>query len=576
MTDFELEGDDKDEKKPKESKATVIVNLVKDSNILFFKDDGGVAHAWVPVDGHKEIWRLDSTEFKEYLRRIYFDMNASVVTNNAIKDAADTLGAISVGTDMYRLNNRVIFYKDAIWYDMSDKDWRAIRIDGNGWDRFDHQKPQTEPVRTNSSEERKKNLWKIFDFHNVKEERDRLLDAVHLVASLIPNIPHPITIVFGPAGSGKTKGFHRSTKLIIDPSNINDGLSLPSGNKKNEIVLHFYRHFYVIYSNVSYLGRDQSDMLCRAVDGTGNETRKLYHDNDMMSYRYQRCIGINSIPLVGAFEDLIDRALLFELEAIENGRLRDAELEEMFESERGKIFGAILDTLSEAMKIFPTINIGYVERLADFTVWGCAIAIALGFKQDDFLTAYAENRDQANREIVDEDILARNIVDFMAGRVEWAGTPSVFFKELEEFVFGEKKTRPKAWPKDAVRMSKHIRRVGQPLKRIGIDISFERSGKSRTINISWLPEHGPKEVQKEVTDFGVDIPSDDQTTYLSKADKMLLDWLDDGLALEMKKDKDALFELVEQELVEETKAGGPYHATSKGVARIKELRNKSQ
>lgn len=81
---------------------------------------------------------------------------------------------------------------------------------------------------------------------------------------------------------------------------------------------------------------------------------------------------------------------------------------------------------------------------------------------------------------------------FVVNRSEWAGNATELLAELEEIV-GEKTRIAKTWPANARALSGRLRRAASFLRKIGIDLSFEREGSKRTrvIRISVAaPENG--------------------------------------------------------------------------------------
>ena len=57
---------------------------------------------------------------------------------------------------------------------------------------------------------------------------------------------------------------------------------------------------------------------------------------------------------------------------------------------RPRLFAYILDTLVKAFQIKLTIELRNIPRMADFTVWGEAIARAMGYQPTEFVNAYYE------------------------------------------------------------------------------------------------------------------------------------------------------------------------------------------
>lgn len=86
------------------------------------------------------------------------------------------------------------------------------------------------------------------------------------------------------------------------------------------------------------------------------------------------------------------------------------------EALKPEVFGAILDALSKAMAIKPTIQLTRLPRMADFALWGCAIAEALGYTQDEFLEAYYSNMEEANEETIFDHVVAHSIYEFMKNK----------------------------------------------------------------------------------------------------------------------------------------------------------------
>ena len=83
----------------------------------------------------------------------------------------------------------------------------------------------------------------------------------------------------------------------------------------------------------------------------------------------------------------------------------------------------------------------------------------------------------------------------MASRTEWTGTASNLLGALSEEV-GDRIVKAKAWPASARALSGRIRRAATFLRKVGIDIAFDREGRARTrtIRISCVPEYAETEL----------------------------------------------------------------------------------
>lgn len=286
----------------------------------------------------------------------------------------------------HKLANRVTRQDGAVYYDLADASWNAVRIAPDGWSlcpkapilfrRYAHQRPQVQPARDGD-------VRAVLRFLNVQVE-DQLLLLTWLVAAFVPDIPHPIPDFHGEKGAGKSVG-QRVLRRLIDPSAV-ESLTFPSDVR--ELVQQLSHHYAPIYDNVDSLSPWLSDVLCRAVTGEGFSKRELYSDDDDVIYSYRRVVMLNGINVVARRPDLLDRTILIGLERISrDARLEEAEFWSAFEAQRPRILGGIFDTLSAALRVYPSVRPKALERMADYTRFGAAIAIALGHSAEEFLAA---------------------------------------------------------------------------------------------------------------------------------------------------------------------------------------------
>jgi hypothetical protein len=96
--------------------------------------------------------------------------------------------------------------------------------------------------------------------------------------------------------------------------------------------------------------------------------------------------------------------------------------------------------------------------------------------------------------VIDADPIAAAVRVLMLARTEWTGTASDLQGTLSE-VAGERVAKSKAWPDCARALSGRLRRAATSLRKIGIEIIFEREGRARTrtINITAILSHSARE-----------------------------------------------------------------------------------
>ena len=279
----------------------------------------------------------------------------------------------------------------------------------------------------------------------------RLLTKVWIISLLIPDFPHPISITFGEKGGSKST-FCRFVKRLVDPDRI-ELLTIPED--KAEFVQQLYHNYLAVYDNIKQLLPWFSDEACKAVTGVGNSKRKFYTNDDDVIYKYKRSLMINGINNCLTEPDALDRSILTEFDRIlPEQRREESKVEADFEEMRPKLLGYILDTVVKALQIISTIVLSNLPRMADFAVWGEAIARGMGYNPMEFVNAYNENMGRQNIEVLEANLLAQAIVKFVESwydegkKVCWEGSTKEALEQLNKIAQRHKiDTSIKAWPK---------------------------------------------------------------------------------------------------------------------------------
>ncbi len=490
----EDEAEDKEEdKKEVRKKAEQLVEFVSKSGADLFHDQLKEPHVRLPEGA---ILKLNSKLFRRWLAHKAWKELGQTLSGETLKTSIRILeGKACFESPMFDLQVRVAKYDNALWYDLGKN--RVAKITADGWEvtqnvpilfrHFNHQKPKVEPVGGGS-------IHELVEFLNIRNDDpkqfsgDLLLALVSLVAGFIPDFPHPILVLHGPQGAAKTT-LSRMFKELIDPSAIKT-LTMPTDIR--EFVQLVSHHWYVPFDNLSYLKGNFSDALCRAVTGDGFSKRELFSDDDDVIYEFQRLFSLNGINLAVERADLLDRCLIIGMERV--SKFEEAALFwKRFHEAKPRILGAIFDLLvvafREADKLPPT----QTNRMADFVKWGRAITKALGYDPALFVEAYRDNDRKQHEEALEASPVALTILDFMANRDDWEGTPSELLSELLLRVEDLKiDTKAKSWPKDPRWLWKRIQEARTNLEANGIQVTRRREGNQRTITI--------KKVQNDVTD----------------------------------------------------------------------------
>ncbi len=477
------------------AQADVLVAVGRRAELFHDRQDR--PFAWVEVDGHRETWPVNARSFTRWLKHTFYTEEGKAPGRDAVANALGVLEGLAVfdGPE-HDLAVRIARHEGAIYYDLADAHWRAVRIDESGWKivdqppplfrRYAHQAPQVLPMSGGD-------VNGIFDFLNVRPA-DRLLLAAWLVAAFVPDIPHPIPNFHGEKGSGKSLG-QRVLRRLIDPSHAE---ALTFHSDVREVVQQLAHHYAPIYDNLDGLAPWLSDLLCRAVTGEGFSKRELYSDDDDVIYSYRRIVLLNGVNVVPQRSDLLDRSILVELERIAPERRREErEFWARFEEARPHLLGAIFDALSRAMAIYDQLDLPALQRMADFSRWGAAVATALGFEPSSFSDAYTTNIEAQTREAVESDLVGAAMLALLDGRDEWQGTPTELLMALEDA--GERarlfrrnangKVDARGWPGAPHILSRRLRQVASNLADLGFVIDGGR-GDSRSIHIRRTTSQG--------------------------------------------------------------------------------------
>jgi len=487
-----IENNQEDEEK-KEGQKDKLVSLALESAELFHDQfDNPFAHIKIEKSTGKRIEHIEGKFFKIWLGYLYYKQIGRVSSSEAIRSAINTLsGQARFKGGKYILHNRVAWHEEAIWYDLCDENWQAIKITSNGWEivkdppilfrRYSHQSPQVIP------EEKNGDIEKLKKYINISENDSWILTKVWLVHALIPDSPHPIPVNYGDHGTGKSIK-EKLSRRLVDPSEL-EVMDFPS--KKDELIQTLAHHWFLPFDNVSQISDQISDSLCRAITGSGSSKRELYSNDEDVVYKFKRCISLNGINIVAQKPDLLDRCLLIELQRIpKENRCTEKELLEAFEKDRPNIFGGMLDALSHAMSLVKKINIKYKPRMADFAEWGEAIAQAMGYDENVFLKAYFRNIKSQYAEAIEAHLIGQTIVKLMEDKIEWTGNSTELLNELNKIATDSKiNITDKAWPKAPNVLTRRINEIKTNLSEIGICATQDRT----SIKRGWIIE---KELEK--------------------------------------------------------------------------------
>lgn len=501
----------KKEDKPKMS--DVLIELSKEAK--FFLNDLEEACAAIEVNGHTEIWKIKSKIFKLWLTKQYFEETKSAPSVDAMNQALNVLEmSATFNGEKHKLQLRVAEHNDKFYYDLSDKDWRAVEVSSSG-----ARIVENPPILFSRNKNMKEQVIPTFDGDirlllnhvRLKHEDDQILYLVYVISCLIPNIPHTVIVYSGEKGASKSTSM-KMTRQIIDPA-VRDLLTMP--NSIQDLAISLSNNYMPCFDNLDSLSAAKSDLLCIASTGGGFSKRTLFTDDDETLLELHRCPALNGINVVVTRADLMDRSIVLELERIpEEERKEERVVREAFEKDKAAIIGGALSILSKAMAIYPDVQLNKLSRMADFTRWGYAISEAMGYGGERFLTAYRNNQNSSNEEAIYSHPVASTVVSFMRNRIKWKGSVANLLRQLE-FEAGIEKIdmNVKSWPKAAHILSRRLKEVKSNLGEKGITFNIRPAGDSKEITILATKNKADPKKEQEKLNLLTTHPKDAELSF---------------------------------------------------------------
>jgi hypothetical protein len=454
------------------SQATDLVELAAAAEL--FHDPSGEAYATIAVDGHHETWLIKTKGFRRWLSQQYYQACEKAPGSQAVQDALGVLEgkALFSGPEM-AVYTRLAEHDGAIYLDLANDGWEVVKITPAGWRvmsespvkfrRARGMLPLPHPVLGGTLDD-------LQAFVNVSTDvtTDWILLVEWLIAAYRPTGPYPVLVLHGEQGAAKSTAA-RVLRALVDP---NAAALRATPKDPHDLMIAAVNGWIVNLDNLSYLSPWLSDAICRLSTGGGFATRELYSDSDEALFNAQRPVILNGIEELATRGDLLDRAIILYLEEIPKAeRKMEKVFWQEFEQARPQLLGVLLTAVSQAFATVNTIELEDKPRMADFAVWGAAAAPALGWKAQEFLEAYRDNREAAN----ELSLEASPIKPFISHKADMAfkGTAQQLLDDLN-LLASEPIKRQKSWPKNGRSLSNALRRIAPNLRAINIDVEFAK------------------------------------------------------------------------------------------------------
>ena len=474
-------NDGHDGKTQRKSQATQLVELAGEDTEFFHSPDRE-PFADILSGDHREVWPVKSKAFRHWLAGRFYQNTKGAIGGQSMQDALSVLSskALFQGEEK-NVSVRVADYHGAIFLDLGNVDWQAIRITTHGWELTNvspvaFRRPKSMmalpvPIRGGSIE-------LLRGVVNISDDIQWTLFIAYILSAFRPRGPYPVLVLDGEQGTGKTY-IAQTVKSLVDPARAGN-----RGEPRDvrDLMIAATNGWMLSFDNLSRISPELSDGLCRLSTGGGLATRELFSDAEETIFDAERPVILNAIGDVVTRPDLLDRAVILTLDPITNTQRREEiVLETQLNSIRPLVLGALLDAVSYGLRTVNSVRLPSLPRMADFAVWVTACAPALGWKPDRFIDAYFTNRSNA----VEIGLEASPLVGPLRTLISngpWDGTASELLTRLTE-IGGDTVRKTKDWPTRPNALSNALRRLAPALRVTGLIITRQKSSDERSIRI---------------------------------------------------------------------------------------------
>jgi hypothetical protein len=189
--------------------------------------------------------------------------------------------------------------------------------------------------------------------------------------------------------------------------------------------------------------------------------------------------------------DLLDRSIIIHLPKIES-RKPQSDFWNEFTVAQPRIFGALLDAVSEGLRNLDGVKLEDYPRMADFTKFATAAETALGLNSKEFVSIYNENRSNSNSLAIETSLIAPAVITLLNVSPKWIGNAQELKEQIDR-ISPEVIQRSPYYPRTAQKVANDLRRIAPNLREQGIDVNIgkDREGGTgkRLITITRMYSH---------------------------------------------------------------------------------------
>ncbi|MGB6068003.1 MAG: hypothetical protein WBG50_24620 [Desulfomonilaceae bacterium] len=462
-----------------------------------FKDKGGAI--WMAMDrqGKPSNILLDSQLFEDIVTTASMLPEPHVPCSSAVvKDIRRALRVLAQGDhEPVQLYTRFGSVNGTILFDLVDADRTTIQIDEHGWGPTSRNMChfiRTEDQGSLPFPDRGGDFTAINRFLPLSDEADRIIIQTFLPTVLFDQFERPFLVVHGPRWSGKTTTT-RIWRNLINPMKT-DSYDVP--NTKRDLVVILSGDPFPLFDNVNEsFSLGLQSILSGAATGYGHKERQFFTNFGSATVQFRRTMIINGLRVPVTAEDIISRCLLVPFDGVFlSGEADKSSLESEFDKQWASLFGGMLDVVSAALKIMPTVAPipPGMFRFRDWARAALACAEVMGISRHDFLEVLDVVKKRQDRYVTTSTSVCDAALRLMQQRSVWEGTATELLGELEG-IARKARLDMARWPKCAEQLGHVLNNVKRELETEGVSVERNRVGKyrDRLIRLTKVPVTRP-------------------------------------------------------------------------------------
>jgi len=434
------------------------------------------AYATVTTAKGRRTLLMSGPGFPTWLRLRFRDQHRRTPSASALKAAITALVDLASLADEAPVWLRSAKYNRRIYVDLGDDSGCAVEIDDTRWRIVPF--PPVRFIRSNLSLPRPFNddaFERLRPLVNLPDDATFQLIMTWCVAALMPEGPYPLIAITGEHGAGKSL-LARMLHDLVDPSRL-PLRALPRSER--DLFIACANSHVLAFDNISTMPRWLRDALCKIATGGGMALRQVFTDDGEVYFQATKPIILHSIEDVVTQPDLADRAIILNLPAIsEDKRIDPHTFAARFEGCRPEVFSGLLDLMSFALVMLPTVKPQPLPRMAGFARIGIAIEGCFG-GSGSFMAAYEANRAMGASIVAESDPLVAALHGLVLAHPTWRGCATDLARMIESRLDPPRNLEPAV-------LAGQLRRIAPVLRANGIEVAFTREGKNRdrTIELS--------------------------------------------------------------------------------------------